>query len=409
MVDRYIERTIEPLLRRCAAEFPAITLTGPRQSGKTTLLKHVFGDTHEYVSLADPKIRAWALRDACDFLAKHPAPVILDEITYAPELLDYLLGLIDADRSAKGRYILSGSQDLALVASVSQSLAGRTAVLRLFPLTEREMARQPERPLFWDRDPIVAREPIAPSVRDAWSRFMRGYYPEIALDPARDAHLWHSSYATTYLEQDVRSLRAVGDISSFQTFVQMLAARTATILDMSSLSRDIGVSVNTIRAWLSVLEATHQVFLLRPDTFNLSRRMVKRPKIYFVDVGTVFYLTGMSAPEHAARGPMAGQIVETAVVSEIYKTYAHLGRTPALSFWRTARGEEVDLLVRDAGKVVPVEIKSGATPNHRWADGLKTFRSLETHGDPEPGYVVHLGDVAIGLGEEALALPLLDL
>jgi predicted AAA+ superfamily ATPase len=409
MVDGYIERTIEPLLRRSAAEFPAITLTGPRQSGKTTVLKHVFGDTHRYVSLADPKTRAWALRDASDFLAKHPAPVILDEITYAPELLDYLLGLIDDDRSAKGRYILSGSQNLALVASVTQSLAGRTDVLRLFPLTEREMSGEPDRLLFWDRDAITAREPIAPSVRDAWARFLRGYYPEVALHPERTVHRWHAAYATTYLEQDVRTLRAVGDLSMFQAFVEMLAARTATILDLSALSRDIGASVNTLKAWLSVLEATHQIFFLRPDVFNLSRRMVKRPKIYFVDVGTVCYLTGLSVPEHAARGPMAGQIVETAVVSEIYKTYAHLGRTPSLTFWRTARGEEVDLLVRDANKVVPVEIKSGATANHRWADGLRVFRSLETHGDPEPGYVVYLGDAAIGLGEGTMTLPLLEL
>jgi predicted AAA+ superfamily ATPase len=409
MVDRYIQRTIEPLLRRSAAEFPAITLTGPRQSGKTTVLKHVFGDTHDYVSLADPTARAWALRDARGFLAQHPAPVIFDEITYAPELLDYLLGLIDDNRSAKGRYILSGSQNLALVASVSQSLAGRTDVLRLFPLTEREMAGDPERLLFWDREPIVAREAIAPSVRDAWTRFLRGYYPDVALHAERNVHRWHAAYATTYLEQDVRTLRAVGDLSMFQAFVEMLAARTATILDLSALSRDIGASVNTLKGWLSVLEATHQIFFLRPDVFNLSRRMVKRPKIYFVDVGTVCYLTGLSVPEHAARGPMAGQIVETAVVSEIYKTYAHLGRTPSLTFWRTARGEEVDLLIRDAGRVVPVEVKSGATANHRWADGPRVFRSLETHGDPEPGYVVYLGDAAIGLGDGTMTLPLLEL
>jgi predicted AAA+ superfamily ATPase len=187
------------------------------------------------------------------------------------------------------------------------------------------------------------------------------------------------------------------------------ATRTATILDLSALSRDIGASVNTLKAWLSVLEATHQIFFLRPDVFNLSRRMVKRPKIYFVDVGTVCYLTGLSVPEHAARGPMAGQIVETAVVSEIYKTYAHLGRTPSLTFWRTARGEEVDLLIRDAGRVVPVEVKSSATANHRWADGPRVFRSLETHGDPEPGYVVYLGDAAIGLGDGTMTLPLLEL
>jgi predicted AAA+ superfamily ATPase len=409
MMDRYVQRTIEPLLRRSAAEFPAITLTGPRQSGKTTVLKHVFGDTHEYVSLADPETRSWALRDPRDFLAKHPAPVMLDEITYAPELLDYLLGLIDADRSAKGRYILSGSQNLALVASVTQSLAGRTAVLRLYPLTEREMAGEPDRLLFWDRDTIVAREPITPTVRDAWARFLRGYYPDVALHTESDAHLWHASYVTTYLEQDVRTLRAVGDLSMFQHFVEMLAARTATILELSALSRDIGASVNTLKGWLSVLEATHQVFLLRPDVFNVSRRMVKRPKIYFVDVGTVCYLTGLRVPEHAARGPMAGQIVETAVVSEIFKTYAHLGRTPSLTFWRTARGQEVDLLIRDAGKVVPVEVKSGGTANHRWADVLRTFRSLETHGDPEPGYVVHPGTTAVGLGDGTMTLPLLEL
>ncbi|HEX9094287.1 MAG TPA: ATP-binding protein [Coriobacteriia bacterium] len=409
MATGYVQRTIEPLLRRSAAEFPAVTLTGPRQSGKTTLLRRVFGESHQYVSLADPEVRAWALGDPRDFLARHPAPVILDEVTYAPDLLHYVMGLIDSDRSAKGCFILSGSQNLGLVAAVSESLAGRTDVLRLFPLTDRELDRDPGRSLFWDRDPLVAREALAAPVRDAWGRFLQGYYPEVALDTHRDAYRWHAAYATTYLEQDVRSLRAVGDLAGFQSFMQLLAARTATVLDLTALSRDLGVAVNTIKGWLSVLEATHQVFFLRPDAFNASRRMVKRPKLYFLDIGTVCYLTGLRDVEHAARGPMAGQIVETAVVAEVYKAYAHLGLTPALSFWQTAHGVEVDLVIRDAGRVVPVEVKSAGTANRRWADGVRTFRSLETQGVPDAGYVVHPGDTAIGLGDGVLALPLREL
>jgi predicted AAA+ superfamily ATPase len=409
MTHEYINRTLEPLLLRSAREFPAVTVTGPRQSGKTTLLRHVFAETHGYVSLADPDVRAWAVTDPRDFLARHPAPIVMDEITYAPELLSFIMGIIDADRSAKGLYILSGSQNLGLVSAVSESLAGRTDVLRLFPLSDRELDGEPARALPWDRSPDMAGEAMAVSVRHAWDRFLRGYYPEVALDTERDAHRWHAAYTTTYLEQDVRSLRAVSDLSDFQAFMQLLAARTAQILDLSSLSRDLGVAVNTIKSWLSVLEATHQVFLLRPDAFNASRRMVKRPKVYFVDVGTVCYLTGLRDADHAARGPMAGQIVETAVVAEVYKTYAHLGLSPALSFWRTSHGQEVDLLVREGGRVVPVEVKSAGTANRRWADGIRAFRSMETHAEVDPGYVVHPGDVAIGLGSGTLALPMRDL
>ena len=405
MTTPYLTRTLEPLLLQSAREFPAITLTGPRQSGKTTLLKHLFADTHDYVSLSVPDTRAWALRAPQDFLASHPAPVILDEITYAPDLLHYVMDLIDNDRDAKGQFIITGSQNLGLVAAITESLAGRTDVLRLFPLTERELRGEPDRSLPWDRPADIARESLRPSVRVAWDTFLRGYYPEVALDPGRDAYRWQAAYVATYLEQDVSSLRAVGDRFAFQTFMQMLAARTATVLDLSSLSRDIGVSVNTVKAWLSVLDATHQIFMLRPDARNLSRRMVKRPKVYFTDVGLVCHLTGLKDAEHAARGPMAGQLVENAVMAEVYKTYAHLGLTPSMSFWRTATGLEVDLVIRDGGRTVPVEIKSAGTVNRRWADGLRTFRSTQNGDEVDRGYVVFPGADPVGLGEGALAIP----
>jgi predicted AAA+ superfamily ATPase len=401
----YIPRSLERTLRRAAREFPVVVLTGPRQSGKTTLLKHVFGPRHRYVSLEPPDTRAVAAADPRGFLELHRPPVILDEIQYAPDLLPYVKEVVDAHRSRPGQYLLTGSQNLGMAAAVTESLAGRAAVLRLLPLSWREMAREPARPLPWERtgsrSEPVRRGRIAPG----WPAFLRGTYPELVAHPRRDAELWHASYVQTYLERDVRSIRQVGDLVEFQRFLRAVAARSAQLLDLSDIARDLGVAVNTARAWLSVLEATYQVFLLRPYYANLGKRLVKTPKVYMADVGLLCYLTGIRTARQASEGPLAGAIFETAVVAEVVRTLIHRGREPLVHFWRTSAGSEVDLLVEEGARLVPIEVKATATPRPPMAAGIAAFRR-DLGARADRGYLVHGGDAELPLGTDATAWPI---
>ena len=407
MAWHYLKRSLEPVLNRAAAEFPGVVLTGPRQSGKTTLLKHLFGETHGYVSLELPDVRAAAAADPRGFLALHSPPVILDEVQYAPDLLPYIKEAIDARRQERGLYLLTGSQNLLLMDRVTESLAGRAAILRLLPLSQREMQGEPGKPFPWERHQGRPPSHGAASL-DLWKSFLRGGFPELALEPNRDIGLWHASYLQTYLERDLRSLRQIGDLTLFQNFLRALAARSAQLLNLTDLARDLGVALNTAKAWLSVLEATFQVIILRPYFANVGKRMVKTPKVYFLDVGTLCHLTGLKDPEHAATGPMGGAIFETAVLAEIIKTISHRGQDPQVYFWRTAAGAEVDIVVAEGGQLIPLEIKLSATPRPAMARHLKVFQK-DLEGRAAPGYVIHPGEVRLPLAPGVVALPFSDL
>ncbi len=403
MPDSYIHRSLESIVQKATREFPVVVLIGPRQSGKTTLLRHLFTAQYLLVSMDAPDVRAAAAADPRGFLELYRSPVIFDEIQNAPGLLPYIKEQVDLDRDQPGQFILTGSLNLLLMRQVTESLAGRAAILKLLPVTSREAQRQPERPFAWETPPTGSgRQDI--SLPELWQLTLRGFYPELVSNPDREAVLWQASYMQTYLERDVRSLRNIGDLSLFQTFLRALAARSAQLLNLSDLARDVGVSVNTAKDWLSLLEASFQIFILRPYYANIGKRLVKSPKVYFTDTGLLCYLVGLRDPLHAASGPMGGAIMENLVAAEIYKSMVHRGEEPRLYFWRTAAGVEVDLVVDFENRLIPIEIKASATARPQMADGILSFH--KDFGERAMGgFVVYPGKSVLPLGEKVLALP----
>lgn len=375
----FVPRTLSGLLEKAAKGFPATLVTGPRQSGKTTLLRSHFGATHRYVSLEAPHVRERALADPVGFLGDHPPPVILDEIQHAPALLSYLQVAIDEDRRP-GRWLLSGSQSFPLLQGTSESLAGRVAILTLLPLSWNEIQRRPRAEDSVDTvlDELLEARPAgaASSPLNLGQWLLRGGFPQLWSDPGVDPQLWLASYVQTYLERDVRSVLGVRDLGAFQTFLRLAAARTAQVLNLVDLARDVGVSPPTIRQWLSVLEASHQVFLLRPHFENLGKRLVKTPKLYWLDTGLVCFLLGLKDEDAVLQGPMAGPLFETAVVAELAKLFYHRGLPPALWYWRSRDGWEVDVLAELRGKLHPVEVKATSTPRPTHAENVVRWRSL---------------------------------
>lgn len=367
-----IARDLTPLLRRAARSSPSITLTGPRQSGKTTLARAVFSD-HGYVSLEAPDVRAFAAEDPRGFLARYPNGAIIDEVQRVPELPAYLQGIIDAD-PRPGGWILTGSQNLALAASVSQSLAGRTAVHNLLPLTRREVERFAQHP------------------RTLEEAMLAGGYPRI-FDEALDPSEWLRSYVATYIERDVRTISQVGDLVTFQRFVELCAGRTGQLINFSDLASDCGVSQPTARAWLGVLEASFIVFRLPPFHRNLGKRLIKTPKLHFYDTGLACWLIGIRTPEQLRSHPLRGPIFETWVVSEIVKHRLNRGETRGLSFYRNRDGAEVDLVIERPSLLTLVEAKSSQTPSASLFDGaIRVQRQLAAVSPPCEIAVAYGGD-----------------
>ena len=303
--------------------------------------------------------------------------------------------------------MIASSQNLLLAENITETLAGRAAILRLLPLSRRELVGQAQLPLVWDRkssEPVTLKSDI----NDLWASLIRGGHPEIASQPDRKIFLWHSNYMQTYLERDVRTLRQVGDLIQYHNFLRILAARSGQLLNLTDVARDIGVAVNTTKAWLSVLEATYQVVVLRPYFANVGKRLVKTPKVYFTDTGTLCYLAGLKDPLHTASGPMGGAIFETAVLSEIVKVLTNQGITPNVYFWRTQAGNEVDFVLESAGKLIPIEVKLSATPRYSMANSIKIFQR-DLQNSATHGYVVNPGHGRHSLGRGVTALPVGDL
>lgn len=339
-----IRRTLTPHLLRLFGEYPVVTLTGPRQSGKTTLCKYAFADL-PYVSLEDPDLRAQAVADPRGFLKRFGEGAVFDEIQNVPELPSYLQGVVD-DAGRNGLFVLTGSQQLAVTQSVSQSLAGRTAMARLLPLSLKELlaAEEGDPARSLQTDDLL------------WS----GFYPRIhdqALSPTEAL----SDYFETYVQRDVRQISMIRDLAAFQRFVRLCAGRVGQLLNIHSLGNDAGVSHTTARAWLSVLEASFVVFLLQPFHANLTKRLTKSPKLYFHDVGLASFLVGVQNPAQLATHHLRGHLFENLIVSEALKHRSNHRKPDNLYFYREATGAEVDLIWTVSDRIHAAEIKAGAT------------------------------------------------
>jgi len=370
-----IQREITSELLASAREYPAVTILGPRQSGKTTLSQMVFKDK-PYYSLEDPDIRTAAATDPRGFLAQFPNGAILDEIQRLPALLSYLQGIID--RTGKtGMFILTGSHQPELHQSISQSLAGRTAILTLLPHSLRELQNYS---LVWDPFELI----------------VKGSYPRLHANRLKPTRFF-SGYVQTYVERDVRALVNIKDLRAFQQFLTLLAGRIGQVINYSSLSNDIGVSATTIKSWIGVLKASFVAWELPPYFENIKKRVVKSPKIYFCDTGLASFLLGIETAAQAARDPLRGALFENLVLLEILKNQFNSGRRPELFFYRDTNGNEVDLIIKHSRRLIPVEIKSAATFHPRFMRGIERFRKVAGDHRCEAGHIIYSGDQNLSL------------
>ncbi|MBI3447506.1 MAG: ATP-binding protein [Acidobacteria bacterium] len=363
-------RALAKELKAAARRMPVVTVTGPRQSGKTTLVRAVF-PRHVYVSLERPDERSRAREDPLGFLAAFRGGVILDEVQRAPELLSYVQSAVDEDRRP-GRFILTGSQNLILMEKISQTLAGRTAVLRLLPLTLAELTgRSAVDPRRLDAPP----RKVVPPKLELWHTIWSGFYPRIhdqRLPPER----WLADYLRTYVERDLRDVLRVLDLDAFERFVRLAAARTGQELNLADLAADTGVSQPTAQAWITALRVGFIVTLLPPHHANFRKRLRKRPRLHFLDTGLACHLLGIQSPAVLERHPLRGAIFESYVMGEIIKGFENAGREPPLFFWRDATGHELDGLIDLGDRLLPVEVKSGLTVAADAVDALRWWTGL---------------------------------
>lgn len=365
-----VDRSITPELLELADSYPVVAVVGPRQSGKTTLCRAAFPD-HAYVSLEDPDVRRFATDDPRGFLDQYGDRAVFDEIQRAPELPSYLQRIVD-ERQVMGQFVLTGSSQLDVMAGVTQSLAGRAALVELLPFSLAELERAGQAPETLE------------------SLLFQGLYPPVhdrELDPSR----WHANYVRTYVERDVRQLINVQDLNTFQEFIRLCAGRTGQLLNLSSLGGDVGISHNTAKAWISALEASFLVHRLRPYHANFGKRALKTPKLYMVDVGLACWLLGIENPDQLRTHPLRGALFETWVISELLKARFNRGHRSNLYFWRDRRGLEVDALIDQADGFSLIEVKSGRTVP---ANALKSVRAVRglSEGTPGDNWMIYGGD-----------------
>jgi uncharacterized protein len=366
-----ISRILSKELKEVAKYFPVVSVYGPRQSGKTTLTRMTFPD-YKYVNLENPNIRKMILQDPRDFLEQvsKEEGVILDEIQNTPDLLSYIQTYVD-EHEKTGFFILTGSHNLLLNQSISQSLAGRVAILTLLPFSIDELRKK-----------NILPESELTSV-------LHGFYPRVIAEK-QPYQKWYSSYINTYVERDVRQLQNITNLSLFQDFIGLCAGRIGQLLNITALANDCGISVNTAKGWLSLLESSYIIFTLRPYYKNFNKRIVKSPKIYFYDTGLACSLLGIETEEQLAKHYLRGGLFESFILSDLRKKFYNKDKRPSMYFWRDHQGLEVDCVIERANKLTPIEIKSSKTMNTAFFDEISTWNKISKN-DPKDSFVVYAG------------------
>ena len=398
----YINRTLEKHIKQLSNQFKVILVTGARQVGKSTLLKHCDPERN-YVTLDDYRARELALNDPELFLQRYKAPLIIDEIQYAPSILSYIKIAVD-NSDKKGQYWLTGSQQFHMMKNVTESLAGRVAIVDLKGLSLKELDGLEQAPFIPTADNIenMRKSSKYHDLTDIYERIWRGSYPEVNTNTDTDWETFYKSYLRTYIERDIKDLNAVKNEMDFIKFLKVLAARTGQMLDYTDISKEVGVSSPTIKSWVSILVSSNIVYLLQPYFSNINKRIVKTPKIYFMDTGLCSYLTNWDNSQVLESGAMSGAIFETYVVSEIIKSYAHNIKEPNIYYYRDKDKREIDVIIERNGKLYPIEIKKSSNPDK---SAIKNF-SVISEDNLGNGAVVCLAKEDYPITKNINAIPI---
>lgn len=379
-MTKTIKRTLGQSILDASESFKVVLLTGPRQVGKTTLLQELQKKTRSYVTLDDLDLRLAAQQDPASFLDRLELPVLIDEVQYAPNLFPYIKMVVDKEKK-NGLFWLTGSQQFDMMQNVTESLAGRVAVLQLQGITQaEEQGRSNDTPFLPELKNLKARQKSATALKlpDVFYKIWRGSYPDmVAQENDKNWERFYSSYVTTYIQRDVREYLDITDTAAFHKFMQIAAARTGQLINYSDMARDVGKDNTTIKTWLEVLHASGVVYMLQPYFNNRTKRLVKTPKLFFMDTGLCSYLTGWLNPDVLERGAMSGAMFETWAITEIIKSYLHNGRSPRVYFYRDKDMREIDLLIEESGTLYPIEIKKTASVQNANFKGFSMLDSLK--------------------------------
>lgn len=397
----FIPRTIITATKKALSTFPVVLITGPRQVGKTTMLKQNFAATYKYISLDDLDYRALAKTDPKLFLATFSAPVIIDEIQYAPELFSCIKQIVD-EQHTNGLYILTGSQKFHLMRNVSESLAGRVAVLDMLGLAGAEIEQRTSNIFLPNKIDVAVK--TTDTLMSIYQRIWTGAFPAFYANANLDRDMFYKSYIATYIKRDIMDITKVTNESTFMIFLRALAARTGQLLNMAAIGNDVGIDNKTVKTWLSLVETSGLIYLLQPYHTNLTKRIIKTPKLYFLDTGLCCFLTKWTSVATLEAGNMNGAILETYIFQEILKSYWNAGKAESLYFYRDKEQKEIDLLIEQDGILYPIEIKKTATPSNT---AVKNFPALLKLGvKVGHGAVICLVNNPIPLSKDVTAVPI---